>query len=174
LNKIGNPAFFLFSTYPLFCISMQSLKLFLIIFFPFITLAGCRTLKQPEFRQVKNLVLASLTISETVLAMDLVYFNPNRSGIKLKHAEADVYLNNVLLGHFKTDTLIRIPKAADFSIPVKLKADRQNILKNSLTLLTNPVVTIKVEGKARLGKGFFFINTPLRYEGVHSITDLIQ
>lgn len=150
------------------------LKHFLIFLFMFITLSGCRTLKQPEFRQVNNMALVSLNISETVLAMNLVYFNPNRSGIKLKHAEADVFLNNTFLGHFRVDTLIRIPKSAEFTIPINLKVDKQNILKNSLMILTNPVVTIKVEGKARLGKGFFFINSPLRYEGVHSIQDLIR
>jgi LEA14-like dessication related protein len=137
-------------------------------------LFSCRTLREPEYREIDNLRMSTSGLAQTVLTLDLVYFNPNNSKLKMKKAEGEVFLNNTFLGHFKTDSLIRIPKKSDFIIPVTLKVDMQNILKNSMTLLVNPAVTVKVQGKARLGKGFIFINTPIRYEGVHSITELMK
>ena len=78
------------------------------------------------------------------------------------------------LGHFTIDTMIQVPANGDFWLPVKLQLDMNKILKNSLVALLAKEVTIKVEGKARVGKGPVFINYPIRYEGKQTLEKLMK
>jgi hypothetical protein len=72
------------------------------------------------------------------------------------------------------DTLIAIPSRGDFVLPVKLQIDMKKILTNSLVAFLANEVTVKVEGKARVGKGFVYINYPIRYEGKQNLRELIK
>ena len=137
-------------------------------------LSSCGSLKEPEFRSIENVRVTRLGTKESSLALDLQYYNPNKSGLKLKEAEGDAWLDGNLLGHFTIDTLINIPPVADFSLPVKLQLDMSQVLKNSLLTFLNPEVMIKVEGKAKVGKGGFYIRYPLRYEGKQDISKLLR
>jgi hypothetical protein len=50
----------------------------------------------------------------------------------------------------------------------------KKILTNSLVAFLANEVTVKVEGKARVGKGFVYINYPIRYEGKQNLRELIK
>ena len=92
----------------------------------------------------------------------------------MKEAEGDAWLNGTLLGHFIIDTLVSIPANGDFSLPVKLQIDMSKVFKNSLTAFLSNEVTVKVEGKARVGKGGIYIRYPIRYEGKQNLDKLIR
>lgn len=55
-----------------------------------------------------------------------------------------------------------------------LDVDMKNAMKNAATLLFKPVVSFKIEGKARIGKSGIFINYPIRYEGKQDLSKLLQ
>ena len=135
---------------------------------------SCRSIKSPDFLSIENPRLESFDMNESTLAMDLHYFNPNKSRLKLKEAEGDAYIDGIMLGHFKMDTLINIPANEEFTLPVKLKVDMKNILKNSITTFLKTEVLIKLDGKAKVGKGSFFIRYPIHYEGKQNISELMK
>ncbi len=146
-----------------------SLYLILVIFF-----ASCASLKEPEYRSIGNIRVSKLGFSESTLTLDIHYFNPNNSRLKLKRAEGDAWIENNFLGRFSIDTLIHIPARGEFRLPVKLVVDMRKIIGSSLLALLVNEVTVKVEGKARVGKGFVYINYPLRYEGKHKLGELMK
>jgi LEA14-like dessication related protein len=141
---------------------------------PAFFLFSCGHINDPEFKEIENLRLTKLGLSESTLSLDIHYFNPNKYGLKMKSAEGDAWIENNLLGHFTIDTLIHIPANGDFWLPVKLRVDMSKILKNSLLTFLAKEVTIRIEGIARLGKGFIYINYPIRYQGKQNVGELMK
>lgn len=137
-------------------------------------LVSCKALKEPDFRGIENVKVSRFGLQESTLNLDLHYFNPNKSALTLKKAEGDAWLDGSLLGHFTIDTLIKIPANADFRMPVTLQMNMKKFLQNSTALLLKNEVTLKVEGKAKVGKAGVFINYPIRYEGKQRTDSLMK
>ena len=137
-------------------------------------LPSCGSVKEPDFKSIENVKVSKFGLSESTLSLDLRYYNPNKFRVKLQNAEGDAWIENNYLGHFSMDTLIHVPANGEFRLPVKLQVDMGKILKNSLVAFLAKEVVIRVEGKARLGKGFVFINYPIRYEGKQNLGDLLK
>src|SRR5206468_29760 len=57
-----------------------------------ISMSSCRTFKEPEFRSIENIRLRELSVTDTLLSLDMTYFNQNNSTIKLKKAEGKGFL----------------------------------------------------------------------------------
>ena len=139
-----------------------------------ITFYSCKSFKQPDFRGIENLKLSKIGLSQSTLRLDLVYYNPNKTKLKLKSADGDTFLDGNLLGHFTIDTLINIPALGEFSLPVKLDMNMKKLLQNSAVLLLKNEITLKVDGKAKVGKGSIFINYPIHYEGRQRTDSLMK
>jgi LEA14-like dessication related protein len=137
-------------------------------------LYSCGSVKEPNFKDISNVSISKFGLHESTLSLDIHYFNPNKFRVKLKEAEGDAWIDNTYLGHFAMDTLIQIPAKGEFWLPVKLRVDMSKIIKNSLKAFFAKEIMIKVEGKARLGKGFVFINYPIRYEGKQNLEKLLK
>ena len=137
-------------------------------------LPSCVSLREPDFKGIENIRISRLGLNESTLTLDLHYFNPNKSKLKLKQAEGDAWLDGNLLGHFTIDTLIKIPATGDFRLPVMLEMNMKKLFQNSTALLIKNEVTLRVEGKAKVGKGAIFINYPIRYEGKQRTEDLMK
>lgn len=135
-------------------------------------MTACGSVKDPELKGIGNIKMNKLDLSNPGIAMDLMYFNPNKFKMKLKRAEGDAWLNGRFLGHFTVDSLIHIAALSDFQLPVKLQVDKDNLSKNASLLLLNQEVTLRVEATARVGKGPVFINYPVHYEGKQNLKDL--
>ncbi len=149
---------------PTFCLFL------ILVFFSF----SCGQVKEPDFKEIENVQLTKFGLAESSITLDLRYFNNNKFRMKLKNAEGDAWLENNFLGHFTMDTMIHIPSKGDFRIPIKMKVDMAKILKNSLLTLLAKEVKIRVEGKARVGKGLIYINYPIRYEGMQNLEKLLR
>ncbi len=135
---------------------------------------SCTTLKSPEFRKIDNVQLAEAGLKSSGLTLDLYYFNPNKKRLVLKSAEGDAWLEDNLLGHFVIDSVVSIPALTEFRLPVKLQLDMDKLLKNSIALMLKKEVLLRIEGKAKAGKGGIFINHPIRYEGRQNVAELLQ
>jgi len=160
-----------------FYISMQMTKTLTPLLLLFIIVFGsssCRSIKDPQFQRIENIRLGKLGLNESTLNLDILYSNLNNTSLKLKSAEGEAWLDNTFLGHFTVDTLIKIPANDLFRLPVKLQVDMRKILQSSLLAFLNPEVVIKVNGKARVGKGFVYINYPIKYEGKQNLRELIK
>lgn len=137
-------------------------------------LLSCESVTEPDFKGIRNVRVTKFGLAESSLSLDLDYFNPNKFRVKLKEAEGDAWLENTFLGHFVMDTLIHIPANGEFRLPVTLQVDMKKILKNSLVVFLANEVVIKVVGKARVGKGFVYINYPIKYEGKQNLEELLK
>ena len=137
-------------------------------------LNSCASLKEPTFQRIENIKPEKLGFDKSILNLDIIYFNPNNSRLKLKKAEGEAWIEDNFLGHFLIDTLINIPAKNDFILPVKLQMDMSKIIKSSILAFLSPEVVIKVNGNARVGKGFLYINYPIKYEGIQNLKELLK
>jgi LEA14-like dessication related protein len=101
--------------------------------------------------------------------MDLVYFNPNNFGVNLKNVDCDIYLDNTYVGKFLLDTLMHIPKSAEFTLPASMDVDMRNIFKNTFNVLFSREVLIGAKGTTRVGKGGVYVTIPFNYQGRHKV-----
>ncbi len=122
-----------------------------------------------DYRDVKNFKINNWGFEKSTVSMDLVYFNPNNFGVNLRKVDCDIYINNNFVGKFILDTIMHIPRNAEFDLPATMDVDMKNIFKNSLNVLLNREVLVGAKGSTRVGKGGVFINVPFNYEGRHSL-----
>ncbi|OJW03771.1 MAG: hypothetical protein BGO52_16520 [Sphingobacteriales bacterium 44-61] len=139
-----------------------------------IFLASCRSLKDPVFNGIENVSVGEIGLDNSLLTLNLKYFNPNSSGGKLKNASGNAWMDDTYLGHFTVDSTVHIPAKDSFLIPVKLAVDMKKLLKNSFTALFKKEVMIRIEGEAKAGKGGFYRKFPVKYEGKQDIAELFQ
>lgn len=122
-------------------------------------------IKEPEFIDVRNFGFGQLSLKQSLVSADMVYFNPNGFQMQLKRIDLDVYVENRYAGKTSLDTLIFVPARDTFSVPVDMMVEMKNLFPNMLSLLTKDEIGLRVEGKVRVGKGGIFINVPVRYSG---------
>ena len=127
--------------------------------------ASCRTIKEPDYKGIDSFKITEVKGDTSTLSINVRYFNPNKSSLKLKDAEGDAYIDSIYLGHFSMDTLIRIAKLSDFTVPVILKANMKNIYQNAISVFLNKEFNIRLEGQCKVGKGGVFFPYPIRYQG---------
>lgn len=134
---------------------------------------SCKKPQGFDYKDMKNFKVSNWGLDRTTVSMDLVYFNPNNFGVDLRQVDCDIYLNNNFVGKFKLDTLMHIPRKADFTLPARMDVDMKNIFKNTFNVLFNSEVLVGAKGSTRVGKGGIFVNVPFNYEGKHKV-DLFE
>ena len=128
-------------------------------------LISCGSLQSPEFKNVDNIRVEKLEKKESILLVEVRYYNPNKTRLQLKSASGEAWIDGQSLGTFRVDSLVQVPARGDFSLPVTLKTELGKLLQHSFSAMLGREVHIKLKGKARVGKGFIFINYPIEYEG---------
>lgn len=134
-----------------------------------VLLAACSKPQPPQYAGYQNFRLEKISLSNPVFASDIKLYNPNKYNLQLKSANLDVYFNDKFLGHSVLDSLIVLPAKDTATFPLRMTASTKEILANSARLLLNPDVKIRVTGSAKAGRGGFFINVPIEYEGIQRI-----
>jgi LEA14-like dessication related protein len=132
-------------------------------------LVSCAKPKDLEYVDFSNLKVLKWGLLESTVGMDISFYNPNKSGLQLKKADVDVYINNTFLGKSLLDSLIRIPGRDTFLVPVTMRVQTGGALTNILRLMTDSTVMIRMEGNASFGKGGVFLNYPIKYQGMQKI-----
>ena len=141
------------------------MRTLLFLAFISIIISSCKAPKELEYREVRKMELKQLGFNQSAINFELVYFNPNKFGLDLKKVESDVYLDNIYLGKFQLDTLMRIPKNSEFVLPSTIYIDMQNLMKNAAQLMFKKEILIKAKGNVKIGKGGIFKTLPFTYEG---------
>jgi LEA14-like dessication related protein len=131
---------------------------------------GCSSPKELEYQSYKNFNLQKLGFGTSRVSLDLQYFNPNNFGLQLRRTDLDIFINDNLLGHSSSDTLINIPRRDTFLLPIKFDTDMKNIIKNAWNSMLGNEITVKVTGKVKVGKGNVFMSMPVKYEGKHKFS----
>src|SRR4051812_444117 len=105
------------------------------VFIFLFAVAGCSSPKELVYVDYKNFHLDKMGFTASRVTLDLQYYNPNNFGLQLKRTDLDIFINNNLLGHSASDTLINIPRRDTFLIPIKFDMDMKNMFKNAWNTL---------------------------------------
>jgi len=124
---------------------------------------SCNSVKDLEFKQIKNVRLEKLGFAKSTLSAEVVYYNPNNFSLELSQSEFDIYINNNLLGHSSQQTQVKIPNRKAFSLPIQFELDMKNLIKNGINGLIQKEVEIRTVGKIKAGKAGIFKILPLDF-----------
>ncbi len=133
-------------------------------------LTACQKPQAFDYRGIKYFQIDSFGFNQSIISLNLLYYNPNNFGVDLKHVDCDVYVNSNYLGKYVLDTLMHIAKRSEFVLPSKMNVDMKNLFKNSLNAVLGQEVLLDVKGSTRVGKAGVFINVPFSYSGRQKIS----
>jgi LEA14-like dessication related protein len=134
--------------------------------------AGCKEVKDPEFRRVDEFGLKNLSIQEATVGFNVTYFNPNDFGVTVKEAEADIYVDSTYMGKFTQDSAIEVRKGADFTIPFSGTIPLRKAMELNLESLSQKDILLKAEGNVKVGKAGIFVSRPIHYQGLHRLDEI--
>jgi len=145
---------------------MRLMVLFLLV----TLLSSCKVFKVPEYKDFRNLKISRIGLKESTMTMELVYHNPNKFAFDIKKSDLDIYVDGLYLGKSVSDSLIHVDKKSDFILPVSLRTDMKNIIKNAWNMLSHKSVLVQAKGTVNAGTIGFFKTFNVDYEGRHELS----
>jgi len=133
-------------------------------------LPSCKIFTTPEYRDFRNFKVSKLGLKESTLTMELLYYNPNKIGFEIQKSDIDIYIDGLYLGKSTSDSLIKVDKLSEFTIPISLNTDMKNVFKNAWNLLVHKSVLVKAKGTVNAGAIGLFKSFEVDYEGRHELT----
>lgn len=131
--------------------------------------SGCNNMQDPEYRDIKNFRLAEMGSVESTAKMDVVYYNPNNMNFQIRSTNLDIYINNNLVGHTNLDSVIRVPKQTEFTIPIVARVNNNTFFSNALSALLTKEVNLRITGTIRAGASGLYKSFKVNYEGKQAI-----
>lgn len=130
---------------------------------------GSANVKEPEYRDIREVRLIELGLLQSTAGIDLIYYNPNNFGVQIAEARGDVYIDNVYLGRFGMGEKVQVRKRAEFIVPAIIKLDMIGAIKNQRDLLKKKEVLVRIEGMARVKKSGLSRDVPIKFESMQNI-----
>ena len=139
-----------------------------------VLLSSCKSgsIKDPEYRDIRDVRLIKAGVLQSTAAIDLVYYNPNNFGVQLKDVHGDVYVNDSYLGRFELGEKVQVGKRSEFIVPAIIKLDMIGAVKNQRDLWKKKEALVRIEGTARVQKAGMSVYVPIKYEGMQNIERL--
>jgi LEA14-like dessication related protein len=131
-----------------------------------------RNVSQPEFRDIGAVRVIDVGLLKTTAGADMIYYNPNNFGIQLSAARGDVYVDNIYFGSFQLNEGVQVRKMSEFVLPVTIKIDNINAIKNQSDIYKKKEALVRVEGLAFVKKSGFSKEIPIRYEQMQNLDKL--
>jgi len=124
--------------------------------FILLTASKCTDIKDPEYKGTKDWKISKASEGYLQVNTTIVFYNPNRVGIKLTDVSADIMLSDKKVGDVHQVEVVKIKKESTFEIPisvtVKLADTGGSLLDNAWKFLTNKNVIIQYQGFIQLKK----------------------
>ena len=141
------------------------------LFLGLIILSSCGSanVKEPEYRDIREVRLIELGVLQSTAGIDLVYYNPNNFGVKLAEARGDVYIDNVYFGRLGLNEKVQVKKRSEFIVPAIIKVDMIGAVKNQRELFKKKEALVRIEGMARVTKSGLSRDVPIKYERMQNI-----
>lgn len=128
--------------------------------------------KEPEYRDIRNIRLIQLGPLQSTAGVDLVYYNPNGFGVQVETAKGDIYVDSSFFGKFELNDKVQVKKKSEFTLPAIVKIDMISVIKNQRDLLKRKEALVRIEGNATFKKAGFSRDMPIKYEMVQDIERL--
>ncbi|CAN5759788.1 hypothetical protein BH11BAC3_BH11BAC3_34880 [soil metagenome] len=148
---------------------MKSLIATLFIGMVFLSSCGTKNVKEPEYREIRQIRMIELGLLQSTAGVDLVYYNPNNFGVQVTEARGDVYVDNNFLGRFNLGEKVQVNKNSEFVLPAILKLDMLGALKNQREIYKKKEVLVRIDGIAKLTKSGFSRELPIKYESMQNV-----
>src|SRR5829696_4760778 len=142
---------------------MKTVMSILTIAILFLSSCGVKNVKEPEYRDIRELRLIELGVLQSTAGVDLVYYNPNNFGVQVSEAGGDVYVDNQFLGRFGLNEVVEVNKRSEFVLPAIVKLDMIGAFKNQRELIKKKEVLLRIDGLARIKKAGFSRDVPIKY-----------
>jgi len=119
-----------------------------------VTLSSCvaSNVKEPEYREIRDVHLVELGVLQSTAGIDFVYYNPNSFGVQLSDAHGDVYVDDAYLGRFSLADKVQVKKRSEFTVPAIIKVDMIGAIKNQHDIFSKKEAMIRIEGVASVKK----------------------
>ena len=154
------------------------MRLFLTAITAILLLASCGKMKKPELVGIDDVKvgLNKITAGKTSVMVYVRFFNPNSFTASLKHAEGEAWIDSSYVGTFTVDSSLKIAPKTEFVVPVNLSVKLTDLAFVSLAFAQKKEkeVLLKVTGTIRAGRGGFYKNIPVNYEGKQDLEKLIS
>ena len=141
----------------------------LIIFSIIFSSCGPNNVKEPEYRDIRNIRLINLGPLQSTAGVDLVYYNPNKFGVQVTTARGDIYIDSSYFGQFELDEKVQVKKRSEFILPATVKVDMISAIKNHRDLYKKKEALVKIQGTAMVKKSGFSKEIPISYEHMQNI-----
>ena len=141
----------------------------LIIFSIIFSSCGPNNVKQPEYRDIRNIRLINLGPLQSTAGVDLVYYNPNSFGVQVETARGDIYIDSSYFGQFELNEKVQVKKRSEFILPATVKVDMISVIKNQRELYKKKEALVKIQGTAMVKKSGFSKEIPINYEHIQNI-----
>jgi len=149
-------------------------RLILILAPATIFLVSCKSenIKEPEYREIRDIRIMDIGLLQTTAGLDFVYYNPNNFGVQLANARGDVYIDDMFFGRFGIQDKVEVHKREEFIVPAFIKMDNISAIKNHREIWKKKQAMIRIEGFATVKKAGFNKEVPIKYEGMQDIERL--
>ena len=141
----------------------------LIIFSIIFSSCGPSNVKEPEYRDIRNIRLINLGPLQSTAGVDLVYYNPNSFGVQVETARGDIYIDSSYFGQFELNEKVQVKKRSEFILPATVKVDMISVIKNQRELYKKKEALVKIQGTATIKKSGFSKEIPINYEHIQNI-----
>ncbi|HET9058174.1 MAG TPA: LEA type 2 family protein [Chitinophagaceae bacterium] len=135
-----------------------------LLLFSSLSFSGCRYLIEPEYKAVKNFRISKLDGNVSTVKMDVVCYNPNKIGFRVKGTDLDIFIDENYAGHTTLDSTILAPANSDFVLPISVLAKNSLVYKNLFSAFLNQELTIKVSGTVKAGISGVYKNFKINYQ----------
>lgn len=130
---------------------------------------GTANVKEPEYRDIREVRLIELGLLQSTAGVDLIYYNPNNFGVQVTEARGDVYIDNAYLGRFGLDEKVQVPKRSEFIVPAIVRLDMIGAIKNQREIFKKKEAMVRIEGVARVKKAGITREIPIHFESLQNI-----
>ncbi len=149
-------------------------RLILILVPATLFLASCKSgnIKEPEYRDIRDVRIINVGLLQTTAGLDFVYYNPNNFGVQLANASGDVYIDDMFFGRFGIQDKVTVHKHQEFIVPAVIIMDNISAIKNHRDIFKKKQAMIRIEGFATVKKAGFNKEVKIKYEGMQNIERL--
>ena len=125
---------------------------------------ACATPKNLEFKGIESLKIEKASFGKNIFIASFAYHNPNNFKLVLNKLDCSIYMNDQFFTKYTIDSNYTLPANANFSLPAKMEVDLSLLLKNSVDILFNKPMKIRIKGNATISKGMFTKTVPIEFE----------
>jgi len=151
---------------------MKRLVLILASVTLFLVSCSSGNIKEPQYREIRNVRIIDVGLLQTTAGLDFVYYNPNNFEVQLANASGDVYIDDMFFGRFGIQDKVAVHKYEEFIVPAIIKMDNISAIKNHRDIFQKKQAKIRIEGFASIKKSGFNKDIPIKYEGLQDIERL--